>query len=143
MRAVRFALLLALGAPLLAGAQGPGVPSPLMQLGQKTYEVHCSSCHKTAGQGMPPGLPALKNDSVVTGNPAGLIRIVAFGIPHTIMSSFGGKNPAERLTDEEIAAVLTFVRNSWGNDDRRKYGASAGGIVTPAEVAREIARAGR
>ena len=143
MRGVGIALLLALGAPPLARAQAPRVPPPLMQLGQQTYEVHCSSCHKTDGQGMPPGLPALKGDSVVTGNPAALIRVVAFGIPRTLMSSFGAKNSVERLTHEEIAAVLTFLRNSWGNDDRRKYGASAGSIVTPADVAREIDRAER
>jgi mono/diheme cytochrome c family protein len=121
----------------------PVVLSPLMQLGQKTYEAHCSSCHKSDGQGMPPILPALKNDGVVTGKPAGLIQTVAFGIPGTIMLSFGGKEPDDRLTQVEIAAVLTFIRNSWGNDDRRKNGAAAGGIVTPAEVAREIGRAGR
>ena len=42
---------------------------------------------------------------------------------------------ADQLTDEEIAAVISYERNSWGNDDNAKYGKHAGGIVTPEMVA--------
>jgi len=124
-------------------AAPPAPPSPLMQLGQKTYEAHCSSCHKPDGQGMPPILPALKNDGVVTGSRADLVQTVAFGIPGTIMLAFSGKEPDDRLSDADLAAVLTYIRNTWGNDDRRKNGPLAGGIVTPAEVRKVIGGARR
>ena len=40
-----------------------------------------------------------------------------------------------QLNDVDLAAVVTYQRNSWGNDDKAKYGEDAGGLVQPAEVA--------
>ena len=40
------------------------------------------------------------------------------------------------LSHQEIADVVTYVRNSWGNDDKDKYGPDAGGLVTAADVAK-------
>lgn len=112
--------------------------STQMQHGKNVYYEHCSSCHHLDGKGMPPILPALKNDDVVTGPPDDLIRTVAFGLPGTIMLAFSGPEPDDKLSDEQLAAVLTYIRNSWGNDDTLFNGAQAGGVVTAADVARVI-----
>jgi mono/diheme cytochrome c family protein len=111
-----------------------------MQHGKNVYYEHCSSCHKTDGMGMPPILPALKNDDVVTGPPDDLIETVAFGIPGTIMLAFSGAEPDDKLSDEQLAAVLTYIRNSWGNDDKLFNGAQAGGVVTAADVKRVVGK---
>ena len=80
---------------------------------------------------MPPAFPALKGSKIATGPVIGHINIVLHGKTGTAMQAFGNQ-----LTDEQIAAIITYERNSWGNDDQSKYGKAAGGIVQPAEVAK-------
>ena len=62
---------------------------------------------------MPPAFPALKGSKITTGPVAGHIDIVVHGKPGTAMQAFGNQ-----LTDEQIAAIVTYERNSWGNDDQ-------------------------
>ena len=52
-------------------------------------------------------------------------------------------NSFAALTDEEIAAVVTYERNDWGNSDKEKYGQDAGGLVTPDEVKRQRSEEGK
>lgn len=68
---------------------------------------------------------------IATGPVASHIDIVVHGKAGTAMQAFGSQ-----LTDEQIAAIITYERNSWGNDNNSKYGAQAGGIVQPADVAK-------
>ena len=57
------------------------------------------------------------------------IKILLLGVKGKAMQSY-----ADQLTDAEIAAVITYERNSWGNADKEKYGEHAGGTVTPEMV---------
>lgn len=99
----------------------------LMTQGEQVYASNCSVCHKPDGSGMPPAFPALKGSKVATGVAAGHINIVLNGVPGTAMQAFG-----KQLSDTDIAAVVTYERNSWGNPSAGK---NAGGIVQPADVA--------
>lgn len=79
-----------------------------MAMGETVYEEQCARCHGSDGEGTS-GVPALAGNTTVTGEPVAVIQTVLQG-PGT-MPSFRG-----RLNDEEIAAVITYVRNTWGND---------------------------
>lgn len=82
----------------------------LMASGEQTYLAHCSACHQVSGTGLPPAFPALK-DSIVatTGSIDNHISLVVNG--KNGMPSFG-----KQLTLKEIAAVVTYERNAWGNN---------------------------
>jgi len=90
----------------------------LMAAGEKAYKTNCSVCHKDTGQGMPPAFPSLVGSAVVGGEPVAQIQQVING--KNAMPPFG------HLSDTDIAAVITYTRNSWGNDS---------GVVQPADVA--------
>ncbi len=93
-------------------------------LGQQVYhrDAHCTACHQPNGKGLEGAVPSLENSSWVTGSPERLIKLTLFGLMGPIevngtkfdgqvpMTAFGGL-----LNDNELAAVLTFVRASFGN----------------------------
>jgi cytochrome c oxidase subunit 2 len=89
--------------------------------GEKVYAANCAACHQPTGKGMPPAFPALDGSKVATGPKAGHIGIVMKGKPGTAMASFA------HLADADIAAVITYERNSWGN--------KTGDAIQPAEIA--------
>ncbi|MGC1380969.1 MAG: cytochrome c [Candidatus Baltobacteraceae bacterium] len=98
--------------------------------GAVVYITNCSSCHQPDGKGVPSAFPPLAGNTVVTGNPAAVIEIVKNGVSGAIDvngSSYSGIMPrwGGLLSDDEIAAVITYVRSAWHNN--------AGG-VTPAQV---------
>ena len=105
---------------------------PRMVAGQAIYRDQCSACHGLEGHGTPFLFPSLADSSVVKAeDPATLVRIVLRGTRSVAtaaeptapgMPSYGGQ-----LDDEQVAAVLTYIRNGWGT------GASA---VTPDLIAR-------
>lgn len=103
----------------------------LMAEGKKVYDQYCAVCHKPEGEGMPPAFPALKGGVIATGPVDAHINIVLNGKTGTAMQAFGSQ-----LSVEQIAAVITYERNSWGNDDQTKFGKNAGGIVQPSQVAK-------
>lgn len=82
----------------------------LMSLGQKIYESHCAACHQLSGEGLPGVIPALKGSVIATQNIPAHIHIVVFGKAGTAMQAF-----AKQLTATELAAVITYERNAWGN----------------------------
>ena len=89
-------------------------PLPLAELvsrGEKIYAANCVACHQATGQGMPAmKAPALAGNELVTGAEQAPIDTVLNGRPNTAMQPF-----KQALSDAEIAAVITYVRNSWGN----------------------------
>jgi len=86
-------------------------PKDLMARGEKVYDQICVACHAAQGQGTPAmKAPALAGNKFVIGAKNGPIDTVLNGRPNTAMQAFG-----KQLSDTEIAAVLTYVRNSWGN----------------------------
>ncbi len=101
----------------------------LMQQGEQVYNSRCAACHKPDGKGMPPAFPALKGSAIATGPVQNHIDIVLKGKPGTAMVAFG-----PQLNDVDIAAVITYERNAWGNADN-KNNQNAGGLVQPATIA--------
>jgi cytochrome c oxidase subunit II len=96
-----------------AAADDPGKQWDLKELvarGEKVYAANCVACHQASGQGTPAmKAPALAGSKVVTGPEEPQIDTVLNGRPNTAMQSF------KQLSDTEIAAVITYTRNSWGN----------------------------
>ena len=92
----------------------------LKQRGEKVYAANCIACHQANGQGIPGAFPALDGSQVVNGPRAEQISILLNG--RKAMPSF------KQLSDTEIAAVITYTRNSWSNKAQEN-------IVQPAEVA--------
>jgi mono/diheme cytochrome c family protein len=81
----------------------------LMSLGELTYVEFCAECHQSNGTGWSTLYPTLASNPIVTlHDPEPIILTVKYG--QGSMAAFG-----ERLTPDEIAAVLTYIRNSWGN----------------------------
>lgn len=102
-------------------APTPKTQEELMKHGQEVFLNTCSVCHQATGEGMPPTFPALKGSKVVTGPLAAHLHTVMFGKPGTAMQAF-----KDQLSDEDIAAVITYERNSWGNNTKD--------IVQPSQV---------
>ncbi len=107
----------------------------LMASGEQTYNAQCAMCHQGNGQGVPGAFPALAGGAVTTGPLAGHLDIVLNGKAGTAMQAFG-----PQLGDAEIAAIITYERNAWGNADK----IAEGTVVQPADVkaARAVAAAG-
>jgi mono/diheme cytochrome c family protein len=88
--------------------------------GQQLYMVHCAACHSPEGVGVPDLNPPLSGTDWVTGDKSRLIQTVLHGLSGRVTINgdvYDQEMPAAaQLSDEEIAAVLTFVRKSFGND---------------------------
>jgi cytochrome c oxidase subunit 2 len=96
----------------------------LMEIGEATYQKNCVACHQVGGQGIPPVFPALVGSEIVMRNKARQIEILMEGVQGAAMASY-----AEQLTEVEIAAVITYTRQAWGNAD-----SGDGKIVIPKEI---------
>ncbi|MEY3791578.1 MAG: cytochrome c oxidase subunit [Pseudomonadota bacterium] len=88
--------------------------------GEKVYAANCVACHQATGKGVPGAFPALDGSQVVNGMQEGQIAILLNG--KNAMPSWKAT-----LSDTEIAAVITYTRNSWNNK-------ASDNIVQPAEV---------
>lgn len=94
----------------------------LMARGEEVYGVSCLACHQTDGMGLPPAFPPLAGSAVATGDVEGHISTVVKGRAGTAMVGFG-----PQLSDVELAAVVTYTRNAFGNE--------TGDLVRPADIA--------
>jgi len=84
----------------------------LMNLGKARYDAVCSACHKVDGTGLVPLYPALKHSAITVGHPVSRhIKLILTGVPGSAMQPY-----AEALTDAEIAAIVTYERNAFGNN---------------------------
>jgi cytochrome c oxidase subunit II len=99
---------------LAAAADDPNKQWDVKELvarGEKVYAGTCVACHQASGQGSPAiKAPALAGNKFVTGAEQGPIDTVLNGRPNTAMQAF-----KQQLSDTEIAAVITYARNTWGN----------------------------
>lgn len=107
----------------------PMTKDELMSAGEKVYNNTCAVCHKPDGSGTPPAFPAIKGSKISTGPVAAHINIVLHGKSGTAMQAF-----KDQLSDEQLAEVITYERNAWGNDNKQLYGKNAGGLVQPADI---------
>ncbi len=96
----------------------------LMAKGESVYQTNCLACHQAGGEGIPAaGFPAIKGSAIATGPVAGHLDIVMNGGKvNPAMAAFG-----QQLSDVDLAAVITYERNAFGND--------TGDMVQPADVA--------
>lgn len=89
----------------------------LMAKGKTVYDTSCAGCHKADGSGMPPIFPAMKDSPVANGPAADHMNIVINGK--------GGMPLFKMLGDSDLAAVITYERNAFGN---------TGSVVQPSDV---------
>ena len=88
--------------------------------GKQVYATTCAACHQATGEGVSGVFPPLAGSEWVTGDDAKLVRIVLHGVTGPIEvagETFNGMMPGwgTTLKDPDIAAVLTYVRSTWGN----------------------------
>ena len=88
--------------------------------GEKIYAANCVACHQANGKGLPPAFPSLAGSKMVLGTSDQQINILLNGRAGTAMQSFA------RLSNSEIATVITYTKNSFGN--------SVGKVIQPADI---------
>jgi len=113
---------MAIGCALLGNAlsmaETPPATSPPVNEGQRLYARHCLSCHQADGWGVPDMQPPIVGGSWVKGDPRSLALFVMTGG----FDSAGRKDsavsnvmpPFRQLPDEDLAAILTFIRQKFG-----------------------------
>ena len=93
----------------------------LMAKGESVYNANCASCHQVNGNGIPGAFPAIAGSPVANGPADAHISVIYAGIQGTAMASF-----AAQLSDVDMAAVITYQRNAFGN--------AVGDTVQPAAI---------
>ena len=106
---------------ILGCAEQPDTPEGRFEaLGQRTYQNTCIQCHQADGQGIRGVYPPITQNEWVEGDEGRLIRLILHGMEGPIVidgvTYDQRMQPLGRLTDDQIAAVLTYVRNNFGND---------------------------
>ena len=104
---------LALVSLVLLGAAGWAQGAEeLVQQGKRIFEDNCAQCHRLNGEGLPGTFPAHNGNPFVVGDPAPVIRTVLNGRRGKL-----GQMPAwkDQLSDQQIAAAVTYIRQAWSN----------------------------
>ena len=127
------------------GAPAAAPVDPIV-LGKSTYQLVCMACHQANGEGLPGTFPPLAGSEWVTGSEERLVRIALHGLQGPIKVKgvdFPGTVPMPptgrvtgsgfNLSDDRIAAVLTYIRQEWGNQ---------AGPIAPGKVAEIHAKEG-
>jgi cytochrome c oxidase subunit 2 len=104
-----------------ASAEKTWTMADLMSHGEKVYSTACAACHQVNGMGLTGVFPGLKGSPVAVGDIAKHIDVVVHGVSGTAMAAYG-----PQMNDADLAAVITYERNAWGND--------TGDIVQPADI---------
>ena len=95
----------------------------LVARGESVYAVNCVACHQTNGQGISGIFPALAGSDIVLNDKDRNIEILMEGVQGAAMNSFS------YLSEVELASVITYTRQSWGNEDK-----GDGEIVIPKDI---------
>lgn len=93
----------------------------LIAKGEQVYATNCAACHGAGGAGVPGAFPAMTGSPIVNGDIAEHVNIVMNGRAGTAMAAYKGQ-----LSDVDLAAVITFERNSLGN--------SVGDMIQPSAI---------
>ena len=128
--AAALAALTLLGAAGCGGGASPGAAAPVASPGARLYLSNCVACHQPHGEGLRGVQPPLAGTPVAIGDAAQLLAWVMFGRRPAALpkGAYSGLMPQfGYLADEELAALLSYVRSNWGN---------AAAPVTAAMVAR-------
>ncbi len=92
----------------------------LVARGEKVYAANCAACHRPDGKGVGP-IKALDGSEIVRNDPGRQLQILLNGAANGAMPAW------KQLSDTELAAVMTYTKNSWSN--------ATGKLVQPSEVA--------
>jgi len=105
-----------------ASATKTWTKADLIAKGESVYNTNCAACHQANGQGIPGVFPSIAGSAIATGDVSGHMNIVMNGKTGTAMQAFG-----KQLNDVDLAAVITYERNAFGND--------TGDMVQPSSIA--------
>ena len=95
----------------------------LMERGETVYDINCVACHQTEGQGIAGIFPALAGSDIALYEKDKHIEILMEGVSGAAMNSF------DYLSEVELAAVITYTRQAWGNAEN-----GDGEIVIPQDI---------
>ncbi|MEZ5276190.1 MAG: cytochrome c [Opitutaceae bacterium] len=104
-------------------AEPPPPPDPVA-MGKRLFTQNCVACHQVTGLGLPPVFPPLAGSEWVLGSEQRTIRILLNGLSGELVvegNTYNGVMPAfgpssVNWSDDQIASVLTYIRQEWGND---------------------------
>ena len=108
-------------AEMAAAASEEWSMQDLLVQGETVYKANCAVCHGATGAGIPGAFPAMTNSPIATGDAAEHMNVVMNGLSGTAMAAY-----KSQLNDVDLAAVITFERNSLGN--------SVGDMVQPSAI---------
>ena len=108
-------------AAVAASAEKEWSMQDLLAKGESVYQANCAACHGPTGAGIPGVFPAMTDSPIATGDAAAHIDLVMNGVAGTAMAAYKGQ-----LSDVDLAAVITFERNSFGN--------TVGDVVQPSAI---------
>jgi cytochrome c6 len=105
-------LVLSLAGLILAAGSAWAQPGDLVKQGQQIFEDNCAQCHLKSGQGLPGTFPALDKNPFVVGDPKPVLATVLNGRKGTL-----GQMPSwkDKLDNQQVAAVVTYIRQAWSN----------------------------
>jgi cytochrome c oxidase subunit 2 len=83
----------------------------LMAKGEEIYNKTCASCHQPNGEGLADMFPAIKGSEIAQGDTGAHLKLVINGRSGTAMAAYG-----PQLNDVQLASVVTYQRNAWGNN---------------------------
>jgi nitrite reductase (NO-forming) len=102
-----------------AAAAGTLTKEDQIKAGEQLFAGTCSVCHQASGQGLPGVFPPLAKSDFLAADPKRAIGIVLHGLNGKVTVNGGEYNsvmpPMTQLNDDEVANILTYVLNSWGN----------------------------
>lgn len=92
-----------------------------IKLGETVFKTNCAACHQENGQGIPDAFPPLAKSDYLNADKIKVIKTVTGGLQGKIAvngHAYNGVMPAWDLNDDEIAGVLTYAYNNWGNSGK-------------------------
>lgn len=106
-----------------------------IERGKELYDMHCRTCHQASGNGVPKLIPSIRKSDYVKANKSDLIQFVLYGTDPKkkkgINRSANTMPPHSHLSDNDIAALLSYIRANFDNKS---------GAITPEEVKKERKR---
>ncbi|WMI67783.1 cytochrome c [Mangrovimonas sp. YM274] len=111
------ALFLSLGANEYTSVQNASHQESIKK-GKVVYENFCMTCHMANGEGIPRAFPPLAKADYLMNNRKESIKAIKYGLSGTIVvngDTFKGSMAPLGLSDKEVADVMNYITNSWGN----------------------------
>jgi mono/diheme cytochrome c family protein len=115
-----------LSVSIFCAAVSPGQDDELaksIERGKMIYSENCISCHMAAGEGIPASFPPLAKSDYLMKSPENAIKVVKFGLIGKIKVNdveYDNMMPSPGLENKQVADVLNYIMNSWGNSSDRK-----------------------